>query len=78
MSLIALRIVIILAISCLFVLLVAKLVSLFQNFNHGGGNSRSDDSVPTIPPEPGANYEPNSWKKRWSENIILYSSLIQR
>ena len=46
MSLIALRILIILAISYLFVLLVAKLVSLFHNANNGQdfGENKSQSS----------------------------------
>ena len=57
MTFIVLRIVIILTVSYLFALLVAKLVSLFQHSNHGGGDTRGDDSVPTMPPDPGATSE---------------------
>ncbi|MDJ0575342.1 MAG: LapA family protein [Xenococcaceae cyanobacterium MO_234.B1] len=67
MFLIALRILLVLAIAYLFGLLVAWLVSLFQTSDDGGGDSRGDEPIPTMPSDPGATPQQKLPKKRLVE-----------
>ena len=67
MSLIALRMAIIVAVSYLFGLVGAKLICLFENSNHNGGDYRSDEPAPTISPDLDAISNPKLAKKRLGE-----------
>lgn len=66
MTLIAFRLITLLAIAYLFGLLVAWLFSLF-NSNNGGDDFRGNDPDTPRPPEPGKTLEQKKGKKRLVE-----------